>query len=351
MSKFTSGQNSPRVFATFENVAVFDDFSYITSRWEQKNSSNERFIISDQKYSIQRIKDSYFSITLAKDVVGLKDFELITSIEVEKSKSNKKASGGIVLKAQKTGTGAFILEINAKKQYRFRILKNGVMTSLFADKNDGWMKSSNLRTKGLNEIRVATSGNEYDVYFNNQFERSIIETSFKEGRVGFFVNAKSSMVARLFIVKINGELKDASGAKEEEVEAEEATDDTYTELVKVFRTKIDKQRAEINQLSEDLNICKANLSIDTASAGKVKILTKENIELKSEKDRLEMEMQEAQKRLTYLESLKEDIESQVDGDIIIHLTELLSKEKAKSKKLIAEKKELQQEVYELRHRN
>ena len=137
LSKFTSGQNSPRVYTTFENVAVFDDFSYVDSRWDQKNSSAERLIISNNSYRVERIKESYFTVSLAKDIPDITDFEIITSIELEKNKANKNASGGVILKAQQSGNGALILEINAKRQYRFRVMKNGVLNSLFADKNDG----------------------------------------------------------------------------------------------------------------------------------------------------------------------------------------------------------------------
>lgn len=352
LSKFTNGQNTPRVYTTFQNVAVFDDFSYSTSRWDQKNSSSERFIISDNKYRIERIKDSYFSISLAKDVPDLTDFELIASVELEKNKANKNASGGLILKAQKSGNGALILEINAKRQYRFRVMKNGVVTSLFASKNDGWLKSANLRKKGVNEIRIATKGNEYDLYINNVFERSLIETSFAQGRVGFYADAQSALTAHVFIVKINGKLGEVKEDKPVEKPKEtENTDDTYTQLVKVFKDKIDKQQAQIEQLTEDLNICKANLTLDTSSASAVKSLKKENTGLKTKIESLEKELAQQQKRLSYLESMKEDIESQTNGDLILHLTKLLSDQKEENNQLKKEKLELQKEVSELRRRN
>ncbi len=352
LSKFTSGQNAPRVYTTFQNVAVFDDFSYTTSRWDQKNSSSERFIVSDNKYRVERIKDSYFSISLAKDVPAISDFELITSIEIEKNKTNKSASGGIILKAQKSGNGALILEINTKKQYRFRIMKNGVVTSLFADKNEGWIKSINLRKSGVNEIRVATKGNAYDLYINNEFERSLIETSFTEGRVGFYADAQSALTAHVFIIKINGKLGEVKEDKTVEKPKEtETVDDTYTQLVKVFKDKIDKQQAQIEQLTEDLNVCKANLTLDTSSANTVKVLSKENNSLKTKVEQLEKDLAQQQKRLSYLESMKEDIESQTNGDIILHLTKLLSEQKEENNQLKKEKIELQKEVSELRRRN
>ena len=352
LSKFTSGQTSPRVYTTFENVAVFDDFSYITNRWAQKSSSSERFIISDKKYTVSRVKNSYFSITLAKDVHSLSDFELITSIEVEKSKENSKASGGIVLKAQKSGNAALVIEINNKRQYRINALRNGVMKPLFGEKNDGWIKSKYLNKSGINEVKIATKGGEYDVYFNNQFTRSFIETSFKSGRVGFFANAQSTLVGHVFILKINGSLQDTPEKEDEvDVESGSGTDDTYTELVKVFKAKIDKQQAEIERLTYDLNICQANLAIDTTSATKVKVLEEEKQALQTERDQLDEELKQTKKRLTYLESMKEDIESQTNGDLILHLTGLLSKEKEKNKALEKQVQDLKNEIGELRRRN
>jgi len=324
----------------------------VDSRWDQKNSSAERLIISDNKYRVERIKASYFTVSLAKDVPALSDFEIITSIELEKNKANKMASGGLILKAQQSGNGAIILEINAKRQYRFRVMKNGVLNSLFTDKNDGWIKSINLRKKGVNEIRISTKGNEYDLYINNVFERSLIETAFKAGRVGFYADGQSTITAHVFILKINGKLEAVKVDKKEDKPIESDTkDDTYTQLVKVFKDKIDKQQAQIARLNEDLNVCKANLTLDTSSASTVKVLTKEN---KKQVDRIEMlerEKEEMQKRLSYLESMKEDIESQTNGDIILHLTKLLSDQKEENNILKKEKLELQKEVSELRRRN
>ncbi|MFT5513800.1 MAG: hypothetical protein ACI8SE_002210 [Bacteroidia bacterium] len=352
LSIFTSGQNAPRVYTTFENVAVFDDFSYTSSRWDQKNSSAERMIISDNKYRVERLKETYFTISIAKDIPDLTDFELITSIELEKNKENKSSSGGVILKAQKSGNGALLIEINGKRQYRIRVMKNGIFNSLFSDKNDGWIKSANLRKSGINELRVATKGNEYDLYINNVFERSLIETNFKSGRVGFYAAPKSSLTAHVFIIKINGKLEAVKEViKGDDPKENESTDDTYTQLVKLFKDKIDKQQAQIGQLSEDLNVCKANLTIDTSSASTVKVLTKENKEQQGKIDRIEKELTQMQKRLSYLESMKEDIESQTNGDIILHLTKLLSDQKIESDKLKKEKLELQKEVSELRRRN
>ncbi|MCB9262016.1 MAG: hypothetical protein H6607_06550 [Flavobacteriales bacterium] len=346
LSNFTNGQNKERVLADFSTVVVFDNFSTGANRWEQKNTESEQFIISENKYSISRLKPDYFSVALAKDIGEYSDFELVTKIEAEKVKSNKNAGGGVIIKAQKDGSGALIIEINAKKQYRIKLLKNGVFTPLFHTKNGGWEKSKHLK-KGENELKIRTKGNEFDIYFNGKFERSFIETSFAKGRQGFYVNGNSRIKAGLFLLKAN----EISELKQNPIDSKTTgNDQTYTELVKVFKDKIDKQNQEIERLTEELNICKTNLTIDTTSASKVKELNKDNVELKSKVAQLETELQQAQKRLTYLESMKEDIEKQTDGDLVLSLTELLSKEKEKNKALKAENDALKKEVGELRRR-
>lgn len=350
LSKFTNGQNSPRVYTTFQNVVLFDDFSNVTNRWSQKNTSSEKFLLADSKYRIERIKNSYFSISLANDVDDLADFELTTTIEIEKNKENKYASGGIVLKAQRDGSGALIFEINNRKQFRFQLLKNGVLTPLFADKNDGWLKSKHLNKGGVNEIKIATKNSEFDVYINSKFERSIVEATFVKGRVGYYAAAQSAMSTSLFIVKMNGALI-AMDKKEEKEQDPKEIDDTYTELVKVFKAKIDKQQADIERLNEELNMCKSSLTIDTTSANKVKTLTKENNELTTKLKDLEEALNKDKKRLAYLESMKEDIESQTNGDLILHLTKLLSDQKEENRKLEAEKTELLKEINQLRRGN
>ena len=83
----------------------------------------------------------------------------------------------------------------------------------------------------------------------------------------------------------------------------------------------------------------------------MKVLSKENNSLKTKVEQLEKDLAQQQKRLSYLESMKEDIESQTNGDIILHLTKLLSEQKEENNQLKKEKIELQKEVSELRRRN
>ena len=353
LSQFTNGQNSPRVVKSFDNVSVFDDFSYITNRWNQKNSATERMIISDGRYRIERLKNTYFTISLAKDVANIEAFDVITSLEVERSKANKDASGGLVLKAQPTGSSALIVEINAKKQYRILMMRGGSFTALFSEKNDGWIKAPSLNKKGYNEIRVVTNGAEYDLYFNSEFVRSFIITSLKTGGIGYYAGAQSAINAKLFIIKTDGTTP-LSPVKPQETkprEDEPSKDDTYVELVKVFKAKIDKQQNEIETLTEELSICKANLAIDTTSANKVKQMKTEMEGLKNRVQTMEAKLESTKKRLAYLESMKEDIESQDNGDLILHLTQLLSDKKDENEKLKAEKAELLRQIGELRRRN
>jgi len=341
LSKFTTGQH---VFTKFDKVVMYDDFSHVSNRWEQKNSTSESFIISDNQYTIKRLKESYFAITLPKTEDQFANFELVTSIKLESLDDNKSASAGVVIKAQKSGDGALIVEINNNREYRILILENGKMQAIFDDKNHGWQKSKSLRSSDFNELKVITSGNEFDVYFNKKYERTFIETTFEAGRIGFYAGAKSALISDYIIIRADEVAEATSGSMSS------SEDHTYTELALVFKTKIDKQRKEIDILSEELGKCKSSLSIDTSAARENKTLKKDNRELNQKVVELEAAVERSKDRLSYLESMKEDIEKNTNGDLILNLTELLSREKSKNEDLKKENEKLKKDLKEVQQR-
>ena len=333
LSKFTSGQ---LVFTKFDNVVLHDDFSYVSNRWEQKNTSAESFITSENAYVLKRLKNSYFAISVPKLADQYESFELITTVKLEGIGDNRNPSAGVVLKAQETGDGAVILEIDRKRQYRIRIMTEGKLTTLFGSDNDGWSKSKFLNAGGPNEIKIRTSGNQYDVYFNKRFERTFIESSFDAGKIGLYAGPLSSLSCDDITLRANApkELKSvATGG-----------DQTYTELALVFKTKIDKQQQEIDQLSTDLLECRSNLTMDTTAISQNKILREENETMKRQLVKLETEMETAKNRLSYLESMKADIEANTNGDLILNLTELLAREKSQNDALRKKVTELEEKL-------
>ncbi|MBI1307930.1 MAG: hypothetical protein GC181_15105 [Bacteroidetes bacterium] len=327
LSKFTTGQI---VNKRFERTVLHDNFSYVSSRWEQRNTATESFITSDNKYIVKRLKDSYFAISLPNISEEYADFDLVALIEVEQSKENKNASGGIVLKAQKSGDGALILEINNNKEYRLRLMQKGKFITLLSNDNEGWIKSGNLKKKGANQVRIVTFGNEFDLYFNKQHERSFVETTFTAGKFGLFANAQSTLICTDINIMAN----------EAYTEINENADKTYTELAQLFKTKIEKQQKDLDDLFRQLNECRSNLMIDTSAMSSNKTLMDENSRLKSRVNELETDLQKNKERLSYLESMKEDIEQNSNGDLIINLTELLAREKEKNTELQKENERL-----------
>lgn len=335
LSKFTSGQ---QVFTKFDKVVLYDDFSFASNRWEQKNSASESFLVSDGNYVIKRLKDNFFAISVPNEKSEYDNFEVVTSIKLDAGKKQRHVTGGLVMKAQKSGDGALILEINTKKEYRVRILQSGNTFTLFGDKNDGWQKSGHLFPYGFNEIKVITSGNEFDLYFNKKFERSIIETTFDAGRIGFFAGPLSSVKVNFVIVRTNG----ASTPAQNTTEA--PSDETYTELALVFKAKIDKQQKEIDELNDALYKCKSSLNLDTTAVAENKTLREQNVLLSEKAQKLEGELERAKERMSYLESMRADIENNTNGDLILNLTDLLAKEKNKNQQLNEEVERLKKEL-------
>ncbi|MFT4523626.1 MAG: hypothetical protein ACI8ZN_002581 [Bacteroidia bacterium] len=338
LSQLSNGQH---VVTQFDRVVLYDDFTYISNRWEQKNSGSETFVISDNYYTVKRIKETFFSVSLAKDTDPFEAFELVSLLRVVRSKSNKNASGGLIFKAQELSSDALLVEINTKRQYRISLMQNGEFKHLTGDKNDGWKKSNVLHSDDFNEIKIVTYGNVYDVYFNKTYVDNFIDATLGSGRVGFYTAPQSTLQVDYIIQKTKIEKPSfvvVQAKTEEEKKKEE--DPTYTALAKAFTAKSEKLQEELNQLKEELYRCQSDLTLDTASQ-------RQNIELKKENTiktqriiELEQDIDSNKQRLAYLESLREAVESDVNGDLILHLTELLSAEKKKSDQLAQEIKVL-----------
>lgn len=330
MSQFVNGQTGPRVITKFDKVVMYEDFSYVTNLWEQKNSGSESFIISDKHYTIERSKNTFFSISLPVEADPVEAFELSTAIKVLPNKQNKRASGGVVLKAQKVNSDALVLEINVRREYRFSLLKGGEKQYISQGK-EGWVKSSNLKTDDFNEIKVLSYGNVFDIYFNGQFETSFIEATLTEGLMGFYADASSTIVADFFILKTKIEKPSILVVESPTPqETKEVEDPTYKALAQAFTAKFDKQQEEIQSLKQELHECKSALTYDTTSQRQAAEFKVKNAELNQRIQQLENQLKQAEQRMTYLETLKSAVESDVNGDLILQLTQFLSDERDKN---------------------
>ena len=97
----------------FINELIKEDFNTSNESFEVLTTTDNYFILDRGDYLLSRNnKESEYAIIARNSVVS--DFILKTEIRIGPSE-NKKASLGIVLKAQTDGNGAIIFEINKRE--------------------------------------------------------------------------------------------------------------------------------------------------------------------------------------------------------------------------------------------
>jgi hypothetical protein len=323
------------VTQTFEDTLLYDNFSKTEYNFPQKYNAKELFILENKQYRIKRISEEGFSIAFAKLENPVDAFELKTNIELVKTK-NKQASVGVVLHGQAINNGAIVLEFTRKRRFRITKLFNNQYRYLSGTAEEqGWVKSKSLNKKGINEIKVKVSKGNYDFYINGDYVYNIFDTQYEEGNVGFVVQGNSEMTTNRFLLLSHKSSNSNLTVKDETLASGGSgiTDPSFQEVIKIFKDKIDSQQAKIQSLQQQVDDCRAMLNYDTSLITRAKTLDLENSLLTKQLDSVSRVLRQAESRLIYLESLKEDIEKGSNGDLVINLTTILADIKKENKEL------------------
>ena len=138
---FNSKGNFFPIITTADNYFILDKGDYLLSR---NNEDSEYAIIANNS--------------------SANNFILKTSVRIGPS-NNKKASIGIIIKAQQDGKGAIIVEINKKREYRIKqLIGNSYKTLSGNSKQQGWVKEKAIN--GVDEhnlIEIRSEDNIYDL--------------------------------------------------------------------------------------------------------------------------------------------------------------------------------------------
>lgn len=334
LSHSTKGQN---VYTKFMDTLVFDDFSSKNNNFPEKYNSLELTVFENEQYRIKRIKDEGLSVAYLKTDRPLMSYEVSTRFLIDKS--NNKGAGGLILHGQTNTNGGIFIEIDAKKNYRaYKI--NGTQQRLLSGtpRGNGWIKSKKL-TKKINTIMVRVEDGYFDIYFNGSYSYTIYDTQYSQGNIGLVANASTEVLVDQFYLSESGYTlpNKASNFKYAETTASEPA---FEEVILLFKTKIDLQQKEIETLKREVNKCRSMLNYDTSIVTKTKQLSINNRFLAMQLDSVSKALIKTNTRLTYLESLKEDIESASNGDLVLNLSSILANMKRENSKLKIINKEL-----------
>ncbi len=185
MTLTKSSTHAQLVSEKFTDTIFSDNFETDRGIWKVMSNGDNLFLIQDGKYLLQRKNPkSSYSVFPKWNNTAIA-FEITANFVLE-STSGPESGAGIIFMAQSDGTGAFVLEINSKKQFRVKQLV-GVHFKLLTGqiKTNGWVDSDFLNgVNEINQLQVKASERNYDIYINQNYVLSFTELAYKTGNIG-----------------------------------------------------------------------------------------------------------------------------------------------------------------------
>lgn len=184
---------------------IHEDFNEVSEHFKTVTTTDNYFILDKGDYLLSRNNnESEYAIIADNSTVS--DFVLKTVIRIGPS-NNKKASLGIILKAQQDGKGAVIFEINNQGKYRIKQLVGSTYKTLSGNtKQGGWVKSKLV--SGVDEhnfIEIRSEKNIYDVYANSEYLTTFLVPDLASGSCGLLISPETKARVSYFYINLKGE--------------------------------------------------------------------------------------------------------------------------------------------------
>ena len=197
----------------------------------------------------------------------LTDFVIKTAVRIVHSK-NKKASVGIILKAQQDGKGAIIFEINKKKEYRIKQLIGNNYQNLSGNaKQEGWVK--NKLVNGVdkqNLIEIRSEKNIYDIYINSEYLTTFFIPDFTGGSCGLIISPATKARISYYYINTKGESTAVANYTNENTASVNETIEQLNKRIVI----LEENNAKLNELNTDSKVLQSD---------EIKALTAKNTSL------------------------------------------------------------------------
>ncbi|MBF90791.1 MAG: hypothetical protein CMP75_03405 [Flavobacteriales bacterium] len=314
-SFFSFSQNI--YLGAYNHIELEEDFNSKDAIFPLSTTIDNYFIVDNGDFFLNRnnINNEYALFT--KESIEFSNFRVKTSFKIGPS-GNSNPHIGIVLKAQRDGSGAIAIDINAKGQYRVRQLVNGQNKFLTgSNKKNGWEKSPLV--KGLDKINfldIVTENGDYEIFINHHFITAITLPEYNTGSIGLIIGAQTKARVEYFYVYSTGTDKSItySSANNERIKELERilTEKNFT----IEELRLDKESAE-NKLATTLE-SKRELEESITSSGELYMNENEKLNnkielLESEKEKLETTISKLDRELNLLVTFKGKALSEKDN--------------------------------------
>ena len=321
MSIFYLGvaQSISKVFRT---VQWEENFKSINGVWSQTSTAQNAFLQTEEGYNIWRKNETNGFVLLPQRDETYDFFETSVSFEFDK-KQGKKQHAGVVMQAQEGGTGAIIVELNRRKQYRIRRVTNNRYVNITEGK-DGWIKNKSINSKSDFVLKVVTKDRLYDVYVNDKFITTFTEVEYTQGSIGLYVGESSMAIFKQLIIKSDEEsdnfLNTGPALTQQEI---------LTQSIIKLRETINKKDQQIARLENEVRQGKGAMSQDSATMASLSELRNNARKQSSEISSLQTQNEALMQQVKNLQAFKNEIKASESCDIIINFTNLTTSLKQK----------------------
>jgi hypothetical protein len=244
----SSSLNAQQISATaYNKTVIHEDFNQEGDFFPIVTTTDNYFILDKGDYLLSRNnEDSEYAIIANNSSTS--DFNLKTAVRIGPS-NNKKASIGIIVKAQQDGKGAIIFEINKKGEYRIKQLLGDTYKTLSGlSKHEGWVKNKTIN--GVDEhnfVEIRTENNIYDVYVNSDYLTTFFVPNYTSGACGLIISPETKARISYYYLNTKGENNTVASYVNENTPSINAT---IEELNKKIAT-LEKNNATLNNLNTE----------------------------------------------------------------------------------------------------
>ena len=264
----------------YNKDVIHEDFNTEGKYFKIVTTTDNYFILDKGDYLLSRNnKDSEYAIIANNSSVT--DFVIKTAVRIGPS-ANKKASVGIILKAQQDGKGAIIFEINKKKEYRIKqLIGNNYQTLSGNAKQEGWLK--NKLVNGVDEhnfIEIRSEKNIYDIYINSEYLTTFFIPDFTSGSCGLIISPATKARISYYYINTKGESTAVANYTNENTASVNETIEQLNKRIVI----LEENNAKLNELNSDSKA----LQSDEIKALTAKNTSLSNITTEQEKEIIEL---------------------------------------------------------------
>lgn len=334
--------NGQQVTKDFTKLLQEEQFNSSSENWEQAYNSDNLFLIQNGKYELFRQNRSSGYFIFPKKERQYDACEISCKVTFDKHK-NKKQSTGIIIMATKNFSGGLFVEINSRNEYRVQRISSGGPKAISTGKNEGWVKSKSAITKSTNIIKIKAHNKLFDLYINDKFLLTFSDIELFRGNIGLFVGPNSK--CSFDYLKVMGD--DEIDLANTEIKTNEQEEKSLTQIILKLRRTLNEKDKKIEDLEKKLGSSKRNTYVDTAARRENRELKKSNKILAGEKEYFKNKVDNLNKENAVLRKFKKELQENEDGDIVINLTNIVTRQKGQITKLSEESSQCQKEYKSL----